>query len=532
MAKTTFADHEWQREKLGHVQAAAPRRTGPRRVGLLGEIEPKKLGKIAKRFLYPPFSVLNAREGIWQSRKALWLSLGIQSELGRFDNSLQHSDQSQNINFYALKRELETELGRTLSTDDARAELFERGKITVIEGPRSDRRVKHKRDGIGHTFSISVDGVQHQKRTFQISTGGRATDGTENDLPRYDAEQRLKKISPGGSPRPATDYSKSGARGDGTGRAIKVSGAVRLGANGGGLSNQMAAGEGTKRKKAFGTTDEQTRYRAADKRAKRLQAAPGGTGAGTCWMGAPNMGEDYAEPGDAPQSSGTSIFDPVLTELSYKWFCPPRGKILDPFAGGSVRGVVAGYLGYRYRGIELRPEQSVANRRQAADILGDDAGRCEWIDGDSTEINDYVRNDWADFVFSCPPYGDLEVYSDDPRDLSQMDYPEFLAAYRKIIRRTARCLKPNRFAAFVVGDYRLKNGCYANFTAETIAAFAAAGMPLYNSAVLITAVGSLPIRIAKQFATGRKLGRTHQDVLVFVKGDWKRAAKKCGGEIQ
>jgi hypothetical protein len=49
---------------------------------------------------------------------------------------------------------------------------------------------------------------------------------------------------------------------------------------------------------------------------------------------------------------GASIFDPVLCELLYKWFCTNGGSVLDPFAGGSVRGVV-GILGYPY-GIDLR----------------------------------------------------------------------------------------------------------------------------------------------------------------------------------
>jgi hypothetical protein len=31
----------------------------------------------------PPFSVLDARQGYWQERKRAWLSLGIQSEVGR-----------------------------------------------------------------------------------------------------------------------------------------------------------------------------------------------------------------------------------------------------------------------------------------------------------------------------------------------------------------------------------------------------------------------------------------------------------------
>ena len=44
-------------------------------------------GSLAERFMIPPFSVLNARGGWWQERKAAWLALGIQSELGRGENS-------------------------------------------------------------------------------------------------------------------------------------------------------------------------------------------------------------------------------------------------------------------------------------------------------------------------------------------------------------------------------------------------------------------------------------------------------------
>jgi hypothetical protein len=44
-------------------------------------------GSLAERFMIAPFSVLNARGGSWQERKAAWLALGIQSELGRGENS-------------------------------------------------------------------------------------------------------------------------------------------------------------------------------------------------------------------------------------------------------------------------------------------------------------------------------------------------------------------------------------------------------------------------------------------------------------
>lgn len=48
-------------------------------------------GSLAEKFGIPPFSVLNAREGWWQTRKEAWLSLGIQSELGRGENLLKFS---------------------------------------------------------------------------------------------------------------------------------------------------------------------------------------------------------------------------------------------------------------------------------------------------------------------------------------------------------------------------------------------------------------------------------------------------------
>jgi hypothetical protein len=65
-------------------------------------------------------------------------------------------------------------------------------------------------------------------------------------------------------------------------------------------------------------------------------------------------------------------------------------------------------------------------------------------------------------------------------------------------------------------------------TGGSIAAFGRAGLELYNEAILTTAIGSLPVRAGRTFAAGRKLGKTHQNVLVFVKGDAKRATEACG----
>lgn len=227
----------------------------------------------------------------------------------------------------------------------------------------------------------------------------------------------------------------------------------------------------------------------------------------------------------AQPQSGTSIFDPVLCELAYRWFCPPGGLVLDPFAGGSVRGVVAGVLGRRYVGIELRGEQVAANAAQGRAICP--TADVTWIQGDSARVIPGldVR---VDFVFGCPPYADLEVYSDDPADLSNMPYEKFLSLYRAIIAACVGKMKPDTFAAFVVGDVRDKKGMYRGFPWHTVQAFEDAGAPLYNEAVLVTAAGSLPLRVGKQFDSGRKLGKTHQNVFVFIKGDPRQATAAVG----
>lgn len=197
------------------------------------------------------------------------------------------------------------------------------------------------------------------------------------------------------------------------------------------------------------------------------------------------------------------------------------------------RGIFPARLGRPYVGIELRAEQVAANQAQA-DLAGDPAPR--WIAGDSRDLARLAAGIEADLVFSCPPYWNLERYSDDPSDLSTMPLADFLKAQAEIIVQAVARLRPNRFAVWVIGDVRDADGFFVNLPGLTVEAFEAAGARFYNDAILVTAVGSLPIRVGRQFTAARKLGRTHQNVLVFCKGDPRKATEACGpvefGEIE
>lgn len=329
-----------------------------------------------------------------------------------------------------------------------------------------------------------------------------------------------------------------------------------------------------------------------------LRSEEGRDGLGSTVASASLASEAYGGPRGGTE--GGSIFDPVLTELLVRWFSPPTGTVLDPFAGGSVRGVVTAALGRTYVGLELRQKQVEANRAQWAmlapklrsagaapasvpaqpepcpdytpdltpvvldpvyeakcarhlqpgDVLWCVGIRAtataptpppatlglaaelvdpRWVQGDSNETLDGDGPPGqADFLLTCPPYADLEVYSDDPADISGMPYGQFLAVYRSILAKAAARLRPGRFAAIVVGDVRAPDGTYRNFVSHTIQAMLDAGLALYNEAILVTPLGTVPVRAAKTMEASRKLGKTHQNVLIFVKGDAKAATQAVG----
>ena len=214
-------------------------------------------------------------------------------------------------------------------------------------------------------------------------------------------------------------------------------------------------------------------------------------------------------------ASDISIFDPVLCEVCYKWFNIEHGHILDPFAGGSVRGIIAHKLGFTYTGFDLRKEQVLANIENAQELNVEP----KWIEDDSKNIPNYIADNSVDMIFTCPPYFDLEVYSDNPNDLSTMSYEKFGQVYQEIIKNCSKALKTNRFAIFVVGDIRDKKGFMVSLRDLTIQCFEKCGIKLYNEVILLSGMASASLRAETPFKVNRKLTKIHQNVLIFYKGE-------------
>jgi len=224
----------------------------------------------------------------------------------------------------------------------------------------------------------------------------------------------------------------------------------------------------------------------------------------------------------SPKMNTSSIFDPVLCEVVYTWFNKKGGKIYDCFSGGSVRGIVAELLGYKYFGIDLSQEQIEANKENAKEI----GVNPTWVCDDSINVDKYLEDDSVDMIFSCPPYFNLEVYSDKPNDLSNMSFDNFKVAYKDIITKACKKLKNDSFAVFVVGDIRDKDGYYINFVDYTKKCFNDNGLGTYNEIILLDMLGTAMIRCTKPFEVNKKVTKVHQNVLVFYKGNIKNIENK------
>jgi hypothetical protein len=217
-------------------------------------------------------------------------------------------------------------------------------------------------------------------------------------------------------------------------------------------------------------------------------------------------------------NNGVSILDPVLAEVVNLWFALPKCKTFDCFAGDSVFGYVSSHLGHQFTGIELRKEQADINSQRIANFL-----KSKYICDDGRNILQHIAPESQDLLFSCPPYFDLEVYSDLENDASNQDtYEDFIQILDDAFTGAIKCLKENRFAVIVVGDVRdKKTGFYYRFVDDVKDIFKRSGVHLYNDMILLEPLGTLPRRVGK-IMEHRKVGKCHQNVLVFFKGDPKQ----------
>ena len=215
-----------------------------------------------------------------------------------------------------------------------------------------------------------------------------------------------------------------------------------------------------------------------------------------------------------------SLLDPVMSEIVFRWYTPQMEspRVFDCFAGDTIFGFVSSYLGGSFTGIELREAQADFNNKRCQEF----GLNARYICDDGRNVAQHIEENSQDLFFSCPPYFDLEIYSDKPNDASnQPTYEAFYEILDNAFTDAIKCLKDDRFAVVVCGDVRnKKTGGYYGFPDDIKRTFMNNGMLLYNELILVNSYGSAPMRAGKAMEY-RKNVKVHQNILVFYKGNQK-----------
>lgn len=239
---------------------------------------------------------------------------------------------------------------------------------------------------------------------------------------------------------------------------------------------------------------------------RRLLGETGHTGSRT---GA--MRKDH----DSVYTGTVSVFPaPLMEWIILRYGGPVGGKILDAFAGGPPRAVVSALMGMEYHGVELRLEQINEN---LAVLNSMDLTTATYYEADGTKLNIKGLPEF-DCAITCPPYWNLEVYSEDPKDLSN------LATYDLFDRAMLDCavahyplMKAGAFVCIVVGPFRnKKTGELIDFPGDTVRNFQQAGFTYWQQVVLSKNFASAAKRSTNAWK-GHKLVPAHEFLLVFKK---------------
>jgi hypothetical protein len=210
-----------------------------------------------------------------------------------------------------------------------------------------------------------------------------------------------------------------------------------------------------------------------------------------------------------------SVFPaPLIEWILLRYGGPTGGSILDAFAGGPPRAVVSSLMGYKYHGFEIRQEQ-IDENRAILDGLGLSGFRYHL--GDGRYLNDLDDSNF-DVALTCPPYWNLEEYSDLDSDLSNIKtYDEFNAGMAFCAINHFKPMKPGAFVCIVVGPFRdKKSGELIDFPAHTVQNFREAGFVFWQQIILSKNFASAAKRSTNSWK-GLKLVPCHEFLLVFRK---------------
>ena len=215
--------------------------------------------------------------------------------------------------------------------------------------------------------------------------------------------------------------------------------------------------------------------------------------------------------GGAIKELKMSEFHAGVAENIVRFWSIPGAKIVDPFAGRATRAVIANKLGREYYGYEITPK---THRRVNEHFKKLGINPTVYL-GDGTTLTKTPDN-FADLIYTCPPYYNIEEYESVDRQLSDCNtYESFMGFIDSCAKNCFRVLKDGAFCVWVVADFR-QNGKLIDFHGDTIQLFKKAGFN-YHDIIIMENISPFATLTTYQAACKRYAPKVHEYILVFRK---------------
>jgi DNA modification methylase len=162
-----------------------------------------------------------------------------------------------------------------------------------------------------------------------------------------------------------------------------------------------------------------------------------------------------------------------------RFFTKRGDTVLDPFVGIGSTLKACSLEGRKGIGIELNPRFAKLSSERLKKEVRDQSDSIldqKIIEGDARDEVKKLNDNSIDFVVTSPPYwailkkedhkvkqeriekGLVKDYGSDPKDLGNIeDYKKFLEELGSILGECARVLKPKKYMALIVSDFRDKS---------------------------------------------------------------------------
>ncbi len=198
-----------------------------------------------------------------------------------------------------------------------------------------------------------------------------------------------------------------------------------------------------------------------------------------------------------------SHFPAEVCGLCFQLFLRDATLVFDPFAGWGERHSAAIAAGRRYVGFDINPH-AIAEAERVYGVQNTLA------DSREAPIPAF------DGLLTCPPYWNLEAYSDSGIDACR-GWEEFLSIYGSILGRCWNAAKPGAVFCIMTGDWRADHHYY-DLTHQTRSVMERMGATFWDEVIVSRAsVTKIKIMIPQAVKLGYTV-KLHETLSVFKKG--------------